>query len=245
VQGIDTAERLARCVEAVNRLTPDAHCCVVMGDLVEDFVPEAYAALVEGLRPLRMPLRLMMGNHDNRAMLRAAWPALDDDGEGFAQAAIQHVDGVVLLLDTSEPGTHAGAYCVRRQDWLRRQLDAAGEAPVLVLMHHPPMRLDTWSDRSRQRHHAALGDILAGSGKVRHILAGHTHRACSGSWRGIGWTVLHGIGPQNILHWGDAERPDFQDGPAQVAIVDFADGDVRVHVTDVTGHHRSWPRPPA
>jgi 3',5'-cyclic AMP phosphodiesterase CpdA len=245
VQGIDTAERLGRCVAAVNTLAPDADATVVMGDLVEHFLPEAYAVLVEGLRPLAMPVRLMMGNHDERAMLRAVWPALDDDGAGFAQAAIRHADGVVLLLDTSEAGTHEGAYCEARQSWLRRQLDAAGEAPVLVCMHHPPMALGTWSDRSRQRDHAALGDILAGSGQVRHILAGHTHRACSGTWRGIGYTVLHGIGPQNVLRWGSDARPDAQDGPAHVAVVDFVGGDVRVHVTDVTGHHRSWPRPAA
>ena len=152
---------------------------------------------------------------------------------------------VVLLLDTSEPGTHEGAYCLKRQAWLTRALEAAGEAPVLVCMHHPPMALGTWSDRSRQRDHEALGAILAGSGKVRHMLMGHTHRACSGTWHGIGYTVLHGIGPQNVLRWGSDERPDFQDGPAHVAIVDFAGGDVRVHVTDVTGHHRVWPRPPA
>jgi 3',5'-cyclic AMP phosphodiesterase CpdA len=232
-------------VFSVDVLAPDAEACIVMGDLVEHFVPEAYAALVDGLRPLAMPVRLMMGNHDERAMLRDAWPALDDDGDGFAQAAIHHADGVVLLLDTSEPGTHEGAYCLKRQAWLTRALEAAGEAPVLVCMHHPPMALGTWSDRSRQRDHEALGAILAGSGKVRHMLMGHTHRACSGTWHGIGYTVLHGIGPQNVLRWGSDERPDFQDGPAHVAIVDFAGGDVRVHVTDVTGHHRVWPRPPA
>jgi 3',5'-cyclic AMP phosphodiesterase CpdA len=243
VHGIDTAGRLARCVEAVNRLAADADLCVVMGDLVDDFVPEAYAALVEGLKPLRMPVRLMMGNHDDRAMLRAAWPGLDDDGAGFAQAAIHHADGVALLLDTSEPGTHAGAYCATRQDWLRRQLAAAGTAPVVIFMHHPPARLDTWSDRSRLQDHAAFGDVVAASGNVRHILAGHTHRAGSGTWRGIGWTVLHGLGPQNTLAWGSELRPDFQDGPAHVAILDLLEGDVRVHLTDVSGTLRSWPRP--
>jgi len=243
VQGIDTSERLARCVAAVNDLAADADLCVVMGDLVEDFVPEAYAALVEGLKPLRVPVRLMMGNHDERAMLRDAWPALDADEHGFAQAAITHRDGVVLLLDTSLPGTHEGVYCERRQAWLRARLAEAGDAPVLVFMHHPPVGLDTWSDRSRLRDAEAVGAIMAEAGNVRHILSGHTHRACSGTWRGIGWTVLHGIGPQNTLRWGSAEKPDFQDGPAQVGIIDFAGGDVRVHVTDVSGAHRRWPRP--
>jgi 3',5'-cyclic AMP phosphodiesterase CpdA len=208
VQGIDTIARLGLAVAAVQRLAADAEFCVVMGDLVEHFEPEAYAALVEGLAGLPMPVRLMMGNHDDRGMLRAAWPALDDDGDGFAQAALRHADGT----------------------------------PVLAFMHHPPFAIGTWADRSRLRDAEAVGDIVTAAGNVRHILMGHTHRACSGTWRGIGWSVLHGLGPQNALRWGQDVRPDMRPGPSHLAMVDFAGGDVVVHVDDISGAHAARPR---
>lgn len=242
VQGIDTIGRLARAVEAVERLAPDAALCVVMGDLVEDFEPAAYAALVEGLAGLPMPVKLMMGNHDDRTMLRAAWPALDDDGNGFAQSVLRHADGTLLFLDTAEPGTHEGRYCEARQAWLETQLAETADTPVLAFMHHPPFAIGTWADRTRLREHAAMARLLTQAGNIRHIMMGHTHRACSGTWQGIGWTVLHGLGPQNALRWGQDTRPDMRPGPSHLAVIDFAGGDVVVHVDDISGAHPAVPR---
>ena len=52
-------------------------------------------------------------------------------------------------------------------------------------MHHPPLLLGipVWdaiglSDADR----AALGELVAGRGHVRRIVAGHVHRAAVGSW---------------------------------------------------------------
>ncbi len=242
VQGVDTAERLSRCVTAIGQLAADAKLRVAMGDLVEEPDEVAYAGLVDRLRPLPMPVKLMVGNHDDRGILRAAWPALDDDGAGFAQGVIRVPGMALLFLDTAEPGTHEGRYCSPRLAWLERQLGEVADLPVVVFMHHPPAALGNWSDRTRLREHREVGDLLRSHGRVLHILSGHTHRACSGTWRGIAWTVLHGIGPQATLAWGRDVRPDYLDGPAQVAILDIENGDLRVHAVDVSGNARTWRR---
>ncbi len=123
-----------------------------------------------------------------------------------------------------------------------RELGEVADLPVVVFMHHPPAALGNWSDRTRLREHREVGDLLRSHGRVLHILSGHTHRACSGTWRGIAWTVLHGIGPQATLAWGRDVRPDYLDGPAQVAILDIENGDLRVHAVDVSGNARTWRR---
>jgi 3',5'-cyclic AMP phosphodiesterase CpdA len=241
VQGIDTFARLRLATDAVRRFGPDADLCVVMGDLVEDFDPAAYTHLIDGLSDIPVPVRLMMGNHDHRGMLRAAWPALDDDGHGFVQAVHRNEDGMLLFLDTATFGSHDGHYCEQRQVWLRERLAEAGDTPILAFMHHPPFPLGTWADRSMQRDHAALMALLR-QGNVRHIMSGHTHRAASGSWDGIGFTVLHGLGPQNALRWGQDQRPDMRPGPSHFAVVDFAAGNVVIHIDDISGAHPSVKR---
>lgn len=44
------------------------------------------------------------------------------------------------MLDTKEPGTHAGRLGERRLAWLAEEL-ARGEEPVFLFLHHPPHRV--------------------------------------------------------------------------------------------------------
>lgn len=234
VGGIDTAGRLAAALATLRRRAPTAELLAVLGDLVEDKTAASYAALSEGLAALEMPFRLLVGNHDDRALLRAAFPGAADDGGGHVQSVLRHRDGTLLFLDTVMPGTHGGGYTGDRLDWLRREIAASGDAPLLVFMHHPPFPIGTWIDRLPFEGAGLLLDLLAASGRVRHILAGHAHRACSGTWQGLLWTLLHGLGPQAELVWGSEVRPGEQDGPAHLAIVDLLDGNVTVHLEEVS-----------
>ena len=70
-----------------------------------------------------MPAHLMVGNHDDTAAFGEAFPEIPRDENGFVQSGFDTPFGRFLLLDTKDPKTHAGAYCLARQAWLDRELD--------------------------------------------------------------------------------------------------------------------------
>ena len=64
--GLDPFARLAACVDDINRNHADADLVVMSGDLANDGERGAYVGLQEKLKVLRPPVRMMMGNHDDR-----------------------------------------------------------------------------------------------------------------------------------------------------------------------------------
>ena len=69
-----TGEHLARWVERLNGLEPAPDLVLATGDLVNDGEAEEYASLAALLAPLRMPVYLIPGNHDDRENLLAGFP---------------------------------------------------------------------------------------------------------------------------------------------------------------------------
>ncbi|RZF26556.1 phosphodiesterase [Paraburkholderia sp. UYCP14C] len=179
---VDTAAYLARCVDALNALTPRPDAVLMTGDLVDQGDPQQYAHLKTLLAPLEIPYFLMVGNHDERNALRAAFPERDElqSGGEFVQYAVDVGPLRVIALDSLVPGSSAGMLCDTRLAWLAQQLDAARGRPVVVALHHPPfvcgighmdeMRLDqTASDR--------LAALIAQHPNVERVLCGHVHRS--------------------------------------------------------------------
>ena len=92
-----------------------------------------------------------------------------------------------LLLDTVETGAPWGTYCAGRQEWLARQLASAGDQPLYIAMHHPPLALGIPSmDQFALRDAEAFWAVIAPHrASIRHLFFGHLHRPIGGSWRGI------------------------------------------------------------
>jgi 3',5'-cyclic AMP phosphodiesterase CpdA len=181
---------LARLELAIDRILEnhaDADFCLLTGDLADAGGDAAYASLAEALRRLPMPAHLLPGNHDSRAALRRHFPQLANNDGGFMQAALATPGGYFLLLDTVEPGTPWGSYCIQRREWLAQQLAAAGGLPLYVAMHHPPLALGIPSmDQFALRDAEAFWSVIAPHRtRIRHLFFGHLHRPIGGSWRGI------------------------------------------------------------
>ncbi len=183
--GIDPRERLAAAIQDINAKHTDAELCLFTGDLCDHGAPEAYRALREVLSELRLPYRLLIGNHDDRDNFVRAFPAAPRDQDGFVQSLVQTPAGDLILLDTHEPGSAAGSYCAARQAWLRKRMSESPGRPVYLFMHHPPFDIGIPSlDRIRLLEPEGFAAAMDGA-DVRHIFFGHVHRPVSGSWRGI------------------------------------------------------------
>ncbi|MDX1575419.1 MAG: phosphodiesterase [Kiloniellales bacterium] len=194
IYGIDPVARLAACVAHINAHHADARFCVLSGDLTNEGTPGAYGVLKGILDRLAVPYHIMIGNHDDRDALLAAFPKTPRDEAGFVQYALETPAGRLLILDTVEPGTHGGRFCDRRAAWLGARLAETGDDPVYIFMHHPPFPVGLPAmDRiglDDPGPFAAAVTPHRGRVDIRHIFFGHVHRPVSGSWRGIAFSAL-------------------------------------------------------
>lgn len=233
--GHDPRARLDAATSYICRWHSDADVCVISGDLVDDPSVAVYAELKERLHGLGLPYLPMVGNHDDRELMRAAMPLPDQVSNDFVQYAVPVGGALILCLDTVDPGEDAGAYCSTRQAWLRKALEAAGDVPVLVFAHHPPMPLGLpQMDDIKPADGAALLDILAEFRCVKHCFFGHVHRPIGGSVRGIPFAIIRSVlhqlrTPQPPWTWDTYVPPS--EAPA-IGVLSVMGGDVIVHYED-------------
>lgn len=230
---LDPAARLARCVESIAAEHGDAALCVVTGDLADHGAPEAYALLREILRPLPMPVHLLLGNHDDRTAFRAAFPETPVDPAGFIQSVLDVPTARLLFLDTLERGARgAGVLCRERLDWIAARLGEVPGRPVHLFMHHPPRSVGV-------RHFArmllaapdAFLDLLQRHGHVRHIFFGHVHLPVWGRWGPLSFSAIRGTCQHIDLELDDPDVAFAAGSPAYGVILLEGD-DIIVHQRD-------------
>ncbi|WP_368417252.1 metallophosphoesterase [Falsiroseomonas sp.] len=199
---------------------------VVTGDLTHHGEPAAYRRLAAILEGLPFPVHLLIGNHDDRAAFSAAFPAAPRDGTGFVQQALPTPAGLFVMLDTQEPGTHAGRLCQARLDWLAATL-AGSAGDVLLFLHHPPFTAGiAGMDKIKLVDADALWAVLAPhAARLRHIFHGHLHRPLAGSWKGIPFSSLRGTAHQVALDLsGRPGVPGSREPPAYAFVRVGAEG---------------------
>ncbi len=215
IEGIDPHERLARAFGHIAEHHSDAVRLVITGDLTHWADPEAYAALKQALRVLPMPVRLMVGNHDDREIFLQQFPEHPRDEAGFINHAEDLPEGRFIYCDTVQPQTHVGHFCVARLDWLRAQLNGCDRA--FLFFHHNPLHLgDPSSDMLslNDRDQAGLRMLLkAHRNRIVHIFFGHVHEPLSGTLAGIPFSgvastvhqVIPNLSPSKLSGMGPLE----------------------------------------
>ena len=238
VNGLDPAARLTAAVEAINRDHANADLVAVAGDLADLGQHEAYLKLRDILAGLMMPCHITLGNHDDPAAYLSVFGADQMDPAGRVSKAVDIGGYRVILLDTTIPGTHGGALCEGRQDWLKARLDEAAERPVIVVMHHHANVLSLPVDEIPLADGAGFARLLKRHPDVRMVIAGHVHLTTSGVWHGVPMITLAGSHYSVNAHLpGMAGEQLRLEGPAQMAVV-LADADgVTVHFQDYLPRH--------
>ena len=188
---VDTAAALTRCVTALNRLTPRPQLVVISGDLADTPLPAEYDHLTALLAPLQIPFAAVPGNHDDRALMRAALP---DQPYASATGALNlvHQAGAldIILLDSSVPGAPHGTLDAATLSWLDATLAASTTRPALLFLHHPPFVTGiTHMDVQNLRNAADLATLLHRHPRARLVAAGHVHRATLTTFAGIAATI--------------------------------------------------------
>jgi Icc protein len=207
VTGHDPRVRLAAAVDHVNAHYSDADFAVISGDLVNNGDRTDYQGFRQALGRLKIPYFPMVGNHDSRDDFRFVLPVPNNCMADFVQYSVATEDGLVLCLDTLRPDSDAGEFCVARMQWLEQALGNAGDLPVYIFMHHPPMALGLpMQDSMCLEDGSEFLETLGRFGNVKHLFIGHVHRLVCGTVRGIPFATMRALlyqapPPRPVWNW--------------------------------------------
>lgn len=224
--------RFERVLDHLLGMRPLPDLLVLSGDLADDGAADSYGHLQAALARWPRPVRLALGNHDDRAAFLSVFGAGHADG-GFVQGRAVH-DGLHLLtLDTLEPGYHGGAFCAERARWLRQAVLDAGGAPLLVFLHHPPCDVGIpWIDPGPGQDWIARIDAALQGATVAAICSGHVHVSASLRWRGRAVVTCPSSSSDLSLAFApmDAQQPDgrplVEQGEPAFALHRWQDGEL-------------------
>jgi len=225
---VDTSDYVRTTINSVLALRQRPDALVISGDLTDFGTAQEYEHLRELLQPLTVPFYLMPGNHDDRNELRRAFPDHDYLGQnGFVQYRRQLGPLRLLALDTSEPGRSEGALCEARLTWLAKELEAAGNEPVVIAMHHPPFRtlIGHMDEIGLMQGSAELEELLRRHPNVERVICGHLHRAIDVRFGGTVASTCPGPAHQVTLNLDPAASSDWMLEPPAF----------RVHAWDAIG----------
>lgn len=187
---VDTTPMVERAITHIANLSPTL--VVITGDLVHQVQHSEYIRLKSILSQLKMPVYLLPGNHDSRALIRdvftdhAYLPAT-----GYLQYTVESDALRLIMLDTNVPGEGRGELDSDRLSWLDYQLSQNPTQPTLLFMHHPPFTtgIDIM-DGFGLSGHEALAKIVKKYDCIKRIGCGHIHRPIQTLWAGtLAYTV--------------------------------------------------------
>lgn len=234
IYGTDPAWRLERAIQSINAHHGDAAFVMITGDLAHWGEPAAYDALAEKLGQLHPPVRLAIGNHDDRVAFRTRFADTPATPNGFVQYAFDAGGLRHVVLDSNEPGVSWGVFCEQRAAWLASELESSGQSPVHVYIHHPPFAVGIPSmDRISLLDATPLRNVLLHHrARIRHLFFGHVHRPMAGSWMGIPLSTVRGTNHQVALRLDDTDQIAGSHEQPQYAVV-LADAEKTVvHLHD-------------
>jgi len=200
-------EDFERVIADINTLDPAPDVIVHTGDIVHNGRQDEYARASEILAKATAPVFVIPGNKDERENLKAAFPdvaALCADSS-FVEYAVEDFPVRLVCIDTLNPGSNRGDFCVDRAERFR-QLVATfdDERPIAAFAHHPPFMVDVGPDPMHFDDPLAMErmrETLQEPGRVTSIFCGHVHRFASGAVGGIPASVVTAV--STTLRKGD------------------------------------------
>ncbi|MBX7167822.1 MAG: metallophosphoesterase [Pirellulales bacterium] len=185
VRGVPPADCLRELLEGAREQLSNADRIVITGDLAQDEQPATYLLLAELLAEHLPRCRFLLGNHDSRAGLRAAFAEQFAPVAGAAVWEDRVGDSRLLALDSHVPGESFGRLATGVWPWLRGCLQADPTTPTLICVHHPPLEVGSpWLDTINLHGGEALARCLRQWPCVRGIVTGHIHQARATVWQG-------------------------------------------------------------
>jgi len=174
---VDTAVHLRECVAEINAMDPQPDLVMITGDLVEKPSDDTYSHFDELIAPLKAPVYLIPGNHDDPLVMEHHFggTAMFPGVHPCYQYAIDDYEFRILALNSHFDGSELPDYGDRRLHWLENALEKS-DKPTLIAIHHPPMKTGIeFIDMVGPEWYQGLGEVLSHHPQVQLIICGHGH----------------------------------------------------------------------
>jgi Icc protein len=232
----DTARHLAETVSQINAMHPQPDLVLITGDLVEHPGPATYSHFRDLIAPLKMPVYLMPGNHDDPAIMveffadTTMFPA----SAPCYQYAIEGPDFRTLMLNSHYDSSELPHLGPRRTQWLEEELEKSDQ-PTLIAIHHPPMVTGVgFIDMVGEQWYLGLRDVFRHHPQVLKVICGHGHLDLNGRIGHIPVQMVGSIAHQLIAARVVDVAPSFDNIPAPPMLHHWINNDL------VSGYY-PWP----
>jgi Icc protein len=231
LHGLNAARHLERLVTLINELREPPDFAVHTGDLANDRRAESYAIAQDILAALQVPVYLVNGNHDDRALLRATLDApLHPSGDPAAPLDYTfEVKGErFLVIDGHSDAVPdpLGQLSPEQLVWLRDEAQRSS-APLTVFLHYPPFPIGSlWFDENMplvngEALHAVLCTVRD---RLRGVFFGHAHHSYQIERDGITYTcAASGLMQYAWRPWDERPQVDLDSPPAYNVVRYFPD----------------------
>lgn len=169
-QQVQPAKHLQRIVQLLRQEQPDA--VLLTGDLTQDHSVASYHLLAQILSPLRCPVFVTPGNHDDPERLSDIMQQAP-----FRPERSLHLGDWLLALINTKGATPAGNFTATEQAWLQQQLQYQQAKAVWLFCHHHPRPLQSFIDKHGQQDAERLWQTINSDKRIRGIAHGHAHYA--------------------------------------------------------------------
>lgn len=226
-------EKLKSCIAHVNAHRPKPDVVLVSGDLANCASKAETQYAADLLAALEMPFFVIAGNHDNTDTIKEIFAARQ-----FPPANTQGTDYVIddypvrlIGMDSTRSGQPGGYLNGEQLAWLEKTLAQDSKKPVVIFMHHPPVRCGVpETDEDGFEGSERLGRIVGRFDNVQRILCGHIHLPVHTLWHGTIVCSAPSIGMHLEVELDGDEPSQFVLGaPAYLLHHLGADGNLLTH----------------
>ncbi|MBS2963134.1 phosphodiesterase [Actinocrinis puniceicyclus] len=193
--------RARRVFAHLARLPRPVDAVVVTGDIADHGAPEEYDRARALIAALPYPVFTCPGNHDE---LGAYVKGLlgEEPPQGPVNRVRTAAGAVFAMCDSTVPGRPGGYLADPTLQWLDAVLADAGDAPVFVCFHHPPVVIHApYLDEMRQSGGERLAAVLDRHRNVAAVLTGHAHTPAATTFAGRPLLIAPSVISTVTLPW--------------------------------------------
>ncbi|MEP2942300.1 MAG: metallophosphoesterase [Hyphomicrobiales bacterium] len=182
----------------INALDPAPDIIIHSGDIVHNGLREEYSKALEILSKAHAPVYGMVGNKDDRAMMRSVFSDADymTTNSDFIEYVIDDFPIKLIILDTKHANNNLGDFCSVRMRNLGDMINTEATKPIAVFTHHPPCEVTVGPHPMHFESMQTMNNlrqVLKDCGRVIGVFCGHVHRATVGYIEDIPVTVMSAV----------------------------------------------------
>lgn len=170
--GCHTYKSLMAVINLIEKYEKNINSILLTGDLSQDETPESYQHVIEILKPFKVPIYWIPGNHDDRKIMHEA---LKDNFNNDKHLILDN--WLIILADSLDEGKVSGLLNQKELERIKNLIAKYPKHYLALFIHHPPFKIhSTWIDNLNLKNADEFLNIVKSHPHLRLIASGHIHQ---------------------------------------------------------------------